>query len=275
MGMKLSCLPVSLFDDVCSGRLDIVSWADLGRQIGFDGIDISIMFLKNRTPTYIRKLKQALSEMNMPIVMMTTYPDFTHPDCVQRGRELEYLISDVALSSEIGIRYLRILAGQAHPGVGVEEGIAQVLENFGKIAPYGERYGVGLLYEDHAKPGAWDYVDFSYPPQIFLQICEGIRGTGIKLNFDTGNITAYGEDTLEILPKVLDMVETVHISDMAHKGTFSPAAIGSGVVPNREVFSYLKQNGFDGWLCIEEASGNGVEGIKRAYDFVRNAWEGA
>ncbi|MGI6298520.1 MAG: hypothetical protein ACOX1T_04905 [Saccharofermentanales bacterium] len=49
-----------------------------------------------------------------------------------------------------------------------------------------------MLYEDHAKPSAWDYIDFSYPPDIFLAVYEGIKDTGIKINFDIGNITAYG-----------------------------------------------------------------------------------
>lgn len=273
--MKISCLPVSLFGDICDGKMDIVDWAEEAKKLGYDGIDISIMFLKNRTPTYLAKLKDDLARLGMPIVMMTTYPDFTHPDPVQRQRELEYLIADVALSSEIGIRYLRILAGQAHAGMGIEEGIDHVLDKFRKIAPYGERYGVGLLYEDHAKPGAWDHVDFSYPPDIFLRICEGMRGTGIRLNYDTGNITAYGGDTMEVLPQVIDLVETIHITDMAEKGRFSPVTIGTGVVPNREVFAYLKERGFDGWLCVEEASGRGLEGIRIAHDFVKEAWERA
>ena len=273
--MKISCLPVSLFGEICDGKMDIVQWARKARELGYEGIDISIMFLKNRTPTYLNKLKSELAQIGMPIVMMTTYPDFTHPDPLQRQRELDYLISDVALASEIGIQYLRILAGQAHPEMGVEQGIEHVIDNFRKIAPYGKQYGVELLFEDHAKPGAWDYVDFCFPPDIFLRICQGIRDTGIKLNYDTGNITAYGGDALEVLRKVVDMVEVIHVSDMAEKGRFSPTVIGTGVVPNREVFSFLKQHGFDNWLCIEEASGKGLDGIKIAHDFVRSAWNDA
>lgn len=273
--MKISCLPVSLFGEICDGKMDILQWAREAKVCGYNGIDISIMFLKNRTPTYLSKLRQGLQDIDMPIVMMTTYSDFTHPCPVQRRRELEYLIADVALASEIGIQYLRILAGQAHPEMGIEDGIGHVLDNFRKIAAYGEYYNVGLLFEDHAKPGAWEYFDFCYPPDIFLRICHGMRGSGIRLNFDTGNITAYGWDTMDVLPKVADLVETVHISDMAEKGRFSPTAIGTGVVPNMEVFSFLKKNSFNGWLCIEEASGQGMEGIKKAHDFVRKAWEDA
>lgn len=273
--MKISCLPVSIFSDICSGKMELVDWARAAKEIGYDGIDISIMFLKNRTPTYLAKLKKDLKEVGLPIVMMTTYPDFTHPDATQRERELLYLKGDVALCSELDIKYLRILAGQAHPESSEEACIEWVSEAFHEIDKCAKHFGVGLVFENHGKPGAWDCVDFTYVPQHFLKICERIRDTDIRVNFDTGNVTAYGEDPRDILPPVLDLTETIHVTDMAQKGTFSPTVIGTGVTPNREIFHYLKKNGFDRWLCIEEASGRGLDGIRDAYHYVKNLWEEA
>jgi len=134
---------------------------------------------------------------------------------------------------------------------------------------------VQLLYEDHSKPGAWDYFDFSYPADIFLEICAGIRDTGIRINFDTGNIAALGLDPLSILTRVFDRVETIHVSDMAEKGKFQPVLIGTGVVCFKEIFSYLKSKGFDNWLCLEEASFTGSEGIRKAAEFTRKTWDAA
>ena len=105
--MKISCIPVSLFNEILSGKMDIIDWAREAKRIGFDGIDISIAFLKNRTPVYLGELKRKLKETGIPVVMMATYPDFTHPDQMQRDRELLYLQSDIALASELGIKYLR------------------------------------------------------------------------------------------------------------------------------------------------------------------------
>ena len=86
---------------------------------------------------------------------------------------------------------------------------------------------------------------------------------------------AYGEDPLPILERVLPNVETIHVSDMKRKGEFSPVLIGTGVVPLKEIFSFLKEKGFDKWFCIEEASFTGMDGIKKAVDFVRETWEKA
>ena len=209
----------------------------------------------------------------MPIAMMTTYPDFTHPDPVQRRREQDYLARDIAVASQLGVEHVRVLAGQAHPEMGVDEGVDLAIQGLHRAAEVADAYGVRLVYEDHAKPGAWDYIDFSYPPELFLRIAQGIRDTSVGINYDTGNITAAGGDTLAVLEQVIDRVVTVHVSDMAEKGTFRPVAIGTGAVPNREIFRRLKQFGFDGWLCIEECSGQGLAGIAQAYRFVRDTWD--
>lgn len=273
--MKISCIPISLFKELATGSMSIQQWAKAAKNIGFDGIDISIMFLESRAPVYLNKLVTDLEALAMPIVMMTTYSDFTNPDSIQRQREYDYLVHDVALCSQLKIRYLRISAGQAHPSVSRKEGIKHVVSNFRHIDAIGEKYGVTLLFEDHSKPGAWDYYDFSFDPGIFLEILGRIKNTSIKVNFDTGNIIAYGENPLVFLEKIYDKIETVHVSDMEQYGSLNPASIGSGVVPNKEIFRFIKSRGFDGWLCIEEASGNGLSGIKSAYEFVRNSWMSA
>lgn len=273
--MKISCLPVSIFGDICSGKMDLVDWAKAAKEIGYDGIDLSIMFLKNRTPTYLAKLNKDLQEVGLPLVMMTTYPDFTHPDPVQREREYLYLLGDIALCSELHIQYLRILAGQNHPGIDVEESVANVADYFAKLVPYAQEYGVELLLENHGKPGAWDNVDFTYEPQNFLKICEKIQGLDIGINFDTGNVTAHGENPMDFIDPVLDRTQTIHVTDMEEQGRFSPTTIGTGVTPNPEFFAHIKAKGFDNWLCIEEASGRGLDGIRDAYHYVKETWEQA
>ncbi|MGI6037537.1 MAG: sugar phosphate isomerase/epimerase family protein [Limnochordia bacterium] len=275
MTAKISCLPVSLFNQIVQGEMSLGEWIDFAESCNLDGVDISNMFIANHTPVYLRQLKEMLAAKNIPIVMCTAYPDFTHYDAVQRRRELDYFRRDIALCSQLGISYLRVLAGQAHPETKIEDGVAWAVENIRLAAETADAYGVKLVYEDHAKPGAWDYIDMTYPPHLFLQVVEGIWDSSVGINFDIGNITAYGEDPLEILHRVYPKVETIHVSDMAEKGVFSPVAIGTGVTPLKETFRYLKDRGFQGWLCIEEASNQGLEGIKRVAATVRNLWEEA
>ena len=126
--MKISCLPVSLFDDICSGRMSLQAWAEAAKEIGYDGIDLSLLMLTAHTETYLQRIRRELDRAGLPVVMATTYPDFTHPDPKQRQREADYLARDIALCDQLGIRYLRVLAGQAHPEVSEEAGVALAAE---------------------------------------------------------------------------------------------------------------------------------------------------
>jgi len=274
--MKISCLSVSLFPKILSGEMTIKEYATFCKDLNLDGFDLGIVQLKNHTPKYINGLKEEIKEVGLPLVMITTYPDFTHPDPLQREREIEYLRHDIALASNLGAKFLRITAGQAHPRMPVNKGIDLVVDYFHQIAPVADQFGVKLVFEDHSKPGAWDYMDFSNPPDIFLSIAEQIKDTSIGVNFDTANILVAGEDrTLEVLEKVYDQVETIHVAETATKGKMDPVLLGTGIVPIKEVFSLLKQKGFGGWLCIEEWGSMGTEGVEKAVAYTKKTWEEA
>ena len=59
------------------------------------------------------------------------------------------------------------------------------------------------------------------------------------------------------------------MNDTATVGSWTPIGIGDGLVDFEEVFSILEEYGFDGWVCIEEASGQGLPGIQRAVQVAR------
>lgn len=274
--MKLSCLPVSLFKELDSGAMTIKQWAEYGKSLNLDAVDLMMVNIKAHTPKYLRTVREGLETAGIGIAMITTYPDFTHPDAVQRERELEYLRNDIAVASQLGAKFLRVTAGQAHPQTGIEEGIQWAIEGLKKSAPVAEKYGVKLVYEDHSKPGGWDYMDFSNPPEIFLKIAAGIKGTSIGINFDTANILVAGEDrTVEVLEQVIDQVETIHVAETSTKGQMAPVLLGTGIVPIKDVFTCLKKHGWDKWLCIEEWGNQGLDGISKAVEYTRNTWADA
>lgn len=274
--MKLSCLSVSLFPDIINNKMTIKEYAQLCKVLGLDGFDLGMIQLKNHTPKYINSIKKDMDEVGINVTMITTYPDFTHPDPGQREREFEYLRHDIALASNLGAKFLRITAGQAHPEMPIDRGIKIVVENFRKIAPVSEKFGVKLVYEDHSKPGAWDYMDFSNPPDIFLAIANQIRNTSIGINFDTANILVAGENrTIEVLEEIIDMVETIHVAETATLGKMDPVLLGTGIVPIPKIFSTLKKHNWDKWLCIEEWGNQGIEGVKKAVEFTLTKWKEA
>lgn len=271
--MKMSCLSVSLFPAIINNEISIREYALFCKNQGLGGFDLGMALIKNHTPRYVSQLKREIEEEGIPLIMVTTYPDFTHPDFLQREREFDFLVHDIALASALGARFLRVTAGQAHPSTTEADGVKWAIEYLKKAAPISDKYGITLVYENHAKPGAWDYMDFSNPPHIFLQIAKGLKDTSIEINFDTANILVAGhQNTIEILDEVIDKVLTIHVAETATFGKMDPVVLGTGIVPFKEIFSYLKSKNFEGWLCLEEFGNKGKEGIQQGIEFVRRTW---
>ena len=269
--MKLSVLPVSLFSEIVSGKMTVGEWASYAQNLGVDGFDTSIMFFPNSTPTLLRKIKTEMQEREITInpTMVCCYPDFTNPSKFERQRQIDYLTRDLALMNALDFEYVRITAGQNHPGLSIEEGAKLCSDCFEQMIPAAERYGIKMVFENHSKPGAWPLIDFSFNEDAFLAVYELIKDLPIGINFDTANAVACGAKPIKLLEQVIDKVWTVHMNDTSTVGTWSPIAIGDGLVDFDSIFSLLKSNGFDGWVCIEEASGNGLKGVDKAVAFAR------
>jgi sugar phosphate isomerase/epimerase len=270
--MKLSCLPVSFFSEIIEGRMTVAEWARMGAGLGLDAIDLSILFVPDRGQSAVAELRRQTEDQGMGVAMLTSYPDFTHPDLAQRKRELDLEQEVVEVAAVLGARMVRVTAGQAHPGTGRSEGIAWATEGLCRLIERTRGSGVTLVYENHAKPGAWQYTDFSQPPEIFLEIARGTADAGLAINFDTGNAAAFAEDPLALLDRVIDRVASVHASDTAERGQLRHVLLGTGVTPFGALFERLVAAGWDGWICMEEASYQGRDGVEAAARVVRQAW---
>jgi sugar phosphate isomerase/epimerase len=271
--MHLSCLPVSFFSDMIEGRMSVAEWARMGAELGLDAIDLSILFVPDRSPAAVTALRRQIEAEGMQVAMVTSYPDFTHPEAAQRERELELELEVVDVAVSLGARMVRVTAGQAHPQISRAEGTAWAVAGLRRLVERTRHSGVTLVYENHAKPGAWQYTDFSQPPEIFLEIARDTADVGLAINFDTGNAAAFAaEGPIALLDQVIHRVASVHASDTAERGQLRHVLLGTGVTPFGAIFERLVQAGWDSWICMEEASYQGRAGVEAAARFVRQTW---
>jgi sugar phosphate isomerase/epimerase len=226
----------------------------------------------DRSPSALSAVRRQVADQGMSVAMLTSYPDFTHPDREQREREVDLEQEVVEVAARLGAQMVRVTAGQAHPETGRAEGIGWAIQGLCQLAQRTRGSGVTLVYENHAKPGAWQYTDFSQPPEIFLDIVRGTAGEELAVNFDTGNAAAFAEDPVALLNQVIDRVASVHASDTAERGRLRHVLLGTGVTPFEAIFDRLLQAGWDRWVCMEEASYQGRAGIEAAARFVRETW---
>ncbi len=273
--MKLSCLPVSLYDDIFSGKSTVADWIRFGTELGLDAVDFSIKFFPHRDAKVVNIIHAILAKRGMEACMIACYSDFTHPDETQRKEELTNLKSDIVLAKDLGAKFVRITAGQNHPGIERKDGVQWVTDGFRHALDEAEKHGITLAYENHTIGAPWEYWDFSQPSEIFLEILDALSDTPLGVCFDTANPLVLKEDVLELLDKVIERVVVLHVFDMREAGKFEPVRVGTGASPIPQIFSRMRQANYDGWLSIEEASRQGQIGFEDAIKYVKQAWHQA
>jgi sugar phosphate isomerase/epimerase len=273
--VRLSCLPVSFFPEILSGQMSVAEWARTGARLNLDAVDLSILFIPDRSLASASRLRSQIESEGTRVAMVTTYPDFTHPDEKIRRHELKMEVEAVAIASELGAEMVRVTAGQAHPQTAIPDGIRWAADGLASLVDQCAQFGVTLVYENHAKPMVWEFTDFSQPPEIFPEICRLTSGSALMVNFDAGNAASFAADPVDLLSQVMDRVYSIHASDTARKGALEHVLLGTGVTPYQDIFKRLVESGWDSWICMEEASRQGVQGIEKAANYIRETWREA
>ena len=273
--MRLSCLPVSLYPDLLSGRLTPGGWFRLAAALGLDGADLSVAHVRSRSPAYLDDLKAESVDAGVSIAMLVTYTDFTQPNASRRAQETDELRRWIDAAARLGASYLRVTAGQAHPDVSESDGLDWAVAGLVACLDPAEAAGVRLLYENHVRGAAWTRNDFTQPAARFLQVVHRTAESSLGVLFDTANNLALDEDDgnpLALFEQVKDRVGAVHLSDLRRRGAFEPVLVGRGVAPIPALLAALVGAGFDGWISVEEASHSGPDAFPAAVAFADAAW---
>jgi len=273
--MKLSCLPVSLYDDLTAGRKTLADWFDFAAALGLEGADISVAHLSDRHPDRLAELRDQAETAGVRIAMLAAYSDFTHPERDFRSRQVDILQKDIETAAALGAAFVRVTAGQARPGLMRSDGIAWAIQGLTECTGLAAQVGVKLVYENHTIGYGWSRVDFSQPADIFNEIVTFTEGSGLDVLYDTANNLARGDDPLAVLRRNKHRIAVLHLSDIRRADHFEPVVLGRGVAPIQAVLAEMRQVGFDDWVSIEEASRTGQSGFEQAVAFVRHAWQEA
>ena len=155
---KISVFPKCYFDQICSGEMNLVEWIYDAVNLGAEGIEHYDGFFKSSRYQDVEPVLQALNETNQITSMLCFSPDFTHPDPVERQRQLERQKNAIDLTVMLRTRYCRTLSGQDYKGMSRTEGIKRTVNCISKSLVYAGQRDVVLCMENHYKDGLWTTV---------------------------------------------------------------------------------------------------------------------
>jgi sugar phosphate isomerase/epimerase len=269
----------------------VFEWIDEARTLGVEGLELHTGFFWSTGPDYVRRIGDAVADAGFQIPMMCASPDFTHPDPGVRAREIDRQAEFMRITALLGGpgAACRVLSGQAHPQVAVEQGLQWAAEAIGGLLPLAAELGVTLAIENHYKATTWTYPEFAQRPEVFHALVGGIADrVHFGVQYDPSNAIVAGVDSAEFLLSVIDRVVTMQASDRyLRPGTtledlrqadgtigYSPAlmhgVIGRGLNDYDRIFAILVEAGYDGWISVEDGI-NGIDELRASVDFLRAA----
>ncbi|MDH4241232.1 MAG: sugar phosphate isomerase/epimerase, partial [Phycisphaerae bacterium] len=211
------------------------AWAHLP-AIGF-----KYVFIDVPSPDQVETTKRKLARHGLTAVVLHGNTDLARPSSVNE------LAVQLETCEKMGVTYMFL--SPKHTGVPKEVAYER-LRRAGDIA---RKHGVTICLETHP--------DLGTNGDTHLETMKQINHPNVRVNFDTGNITYYNENTdaPTELKKIIDYVATVELKE--HNGqyrTWNFPTFGKGVVNIASVLRILEEHNYRGPITIEI---EGIQGI--------------
>jgi sugar phosphate isomerase/epimerase len=285
---RLAAFPKCYLDDIIIHKsMTIFDWIEKASQIGVDGLEMHHLFFAGEGDDFLDKVKTKCEQANLSIPMMCFSPDFTQPEPGKRKEELIKQKEAIDLTVKLGGSFCRTLSGQNRPGLNRKQAVRWCVEMIREAVGYAEEMGIILNIENHYKDGYWEYPEFALRSEVFLEIIEQIDSPFLGVNFDPSNTIVAGEDPIELLQKIKKRVVSMHASDRhliggsladlrkleldplyGYAKAIQHGVIGEGLNDYDAIFGILKDEGFNGWISIEDGM-NGMDELHRSAQFLR------
>ncbi|MDQ0723223.1 inosose dehydratase [Paenibacillus sp. W4I10] len=266
---------------------DAIRWiADQGGEhveivpMGFSLID---------NPELIDEIKAVAKEVGIDISNYAIGANFVvQEDAEALEQEIQNVMRHVDVAAALGVKLMRhdVAFRPAPEGTVAqfEIDLPVLVKACQRIADYAAGFGITTSVENHGY-----YVQSSERIQRLLH--ETAR-SNFKTTLDVGNFLCVDEDPVSAVKNNIPYASIVHAKDFywrpsyrnpgegwfqtSHGNYLRGAIVGQGDIDMPEVFSVLKQTGYDGYISVEF---EGMEDCKTAsriaMDNVRRLWEEA
>ena len=234
---------------------------------GVGGIELLIKKYDEENLNNIKRLQA----VGMYVNSIPAHTDIIH------GATFDFADEMIRKALNVNTDKIMLIPGFLNEGEDLNDAIDRTLPFTDYLCNKGADYGIII--------GLEDYGAVNSPVRNssgMLRYLENVPK--LTCTFDSGNFIFSGEDTYEAYTKLKKYI-THHFHCKDHTLTpngscdklvamngndLYPVAIGTGVIPNKEILKDLKQNGFDGAITIEIfGSARMMSDIYQSADFIK------
>lgn len=262
--MKIGVSSYSYSQCLKAGTLDIYSFIDKAKEMGFDGVSFLASHIVADTQEERKNIAKTLGEKAAALGLdVSSY--LTGGNLFKIGEELEAEIArikgEIDIANILGTKFFRydVIYGMAPMGKSFDMLLNQIVDIMREFADYAAQYGIMTMIENHG------YI-FQDAYRVEKAVNE-VNRDNFRLLVDIGNFTCADEIPTVSVSRVATLAAHVHLKDFYilpystpnKTGTFTTrgmnylrgAAVGEGDVGAAQCIAILKRAGYDGYLDIE------------------------
>jgi len=256
MALKTCITNYSFNRSLRGGQMDVEGFCDFCGKAGFDGVDLMVYYWKDKDAE-MDALPGWLERNHLTLVGYGVGTNFMTHDADQIAEMKEVVRSGIADAVRIGSKMVRVFGGHSLEGFTTGSAVLHLAECFKDVVKLAEDEGVVLTVENHG--------GFPATAAEVIEVIKAIDSPSFASLLDTGNFLGAGADPLEEAKKLVPYVKHVHVKDMlkfpldseeGHKPQradykIRTTTVGTGIVPNGEIFKVLVAGGYDGYVSLE------------------------
>ncbi|HEY7090846.1 MAG TPA: sugar phosphate isomerase/epimerase family protein [Tepidisphaeraceae bacterium] len=212
--------------------------------IDFRGIGEEIDITK--LPQFNQHLADTLGQLRshkIEVPCLNTSITLVTPAAQRWQMMLEEAQRTVTLAEKSHTRFVRIFGGSVPKELSRDEAVVLAKRHLRQLIKICAGYGCIPILETHD--------DWSTSDKV-LELLHEFDPAEVGVLWDIEHPFRKGESPADTFAALKRFIRHVHVKDSVRiEGKNSPRLLGEGELPIKQCYSILKQQGYDGWICLE------------------------
>jgi len=262
-------------------RLDIAPCIDKAADMGFDGVEILLVQMRDSSNAALQQIKRRAHSLGLPLMGLSTHQGFISPDERVRRENVERTLGQIEIAYRLGIPTMRINTGRwgtiesfdelmAHKGIEPaleghteDEAFGWVIGSLEKLLTKAEECGVALGLENHWGLGR--------TADGVLRIVEAIGSPWLQMTLDTGNFLERSYEQMEQMASSKVPIALVQAKTYYGGGRWYALDLDYA-----RIASILRKHNYRGWISLEfEGNDDAATAIPRSLALLREHFSSA
>lgn len=234
-------------------RVEIEDCIDQAARMGFDGVEILQVQMKEESNSYLQQLKKRAFSLGLDLCGFSTHQGFVSPDKAVRKLNIDKTLHSIELAYRLGIPTIRVNTGRwgttksfdelmANKGIEPrlegytdDQGFEWVIDSLERCLAKAEECGVVLGLENHWGLGR--------NADGVMRIVNAIDSPWLQVTLDTGNFLERMYEQMETIAPKACLVQA--------KTYFGGGKWYTLDIDYRKVAAILKANRYQGYVSLE------------------------